>query len=377
MDNPRKFKLGIVINPFAGIGGALALKGSDGEAIREQALAAGAKKLANDKMRRALNKIYDVADSISVVTASREMGEDVCRELGLSTQVVYSSASSQTEAIDTENAVREILKHDIDLLLFAGGDGTARNICHIVEQRVPVLGVPAGCKIHSGVYAVSPPAAGEVLKSMVNGDLVSEIDAEVRDIDETAFRQGKVIAKPFGEMRVPNELTYIQAVKAGGKESEELVLMDIAAHITNVMDDEEDTYFVMGSGSTVASIMEELGLQNTLLGVDVVYRGEVVKPDATANDLIEIAKTAPVKLVITVIGGQGHIFGRGNQQISPDLIREVGKENILIVATKNKLNGLAGKPLRLDTSDEKLDEMLAGQFSVITGYNDKVLYPAL
>ena len=377
MDNQRQFRLGVVVNPFAGIGGALALKGSDGRDIREQALAAGAKKLANDKMRRALSKLDANLEDIDVITAAGEMGQDTCLSLGLATKVVYHPKHQQTEASDTENAVNAILEQGVDLLLFAGGDGTARNICHIVQQKVPVLGVPAGCKIHSGVYAVSPSAAGEVLKSMVNGDLVSEIDAAGRDIDESAFRQGKVIAKPYGEMRVPNELTYIQAVKAGGKESEELVLMDIAAHVTQIMDDEDDTYFVMGSGSTVASVMEEMGLDNTLLGVDVVFRGDVVIADATAQDLISIAQRSPVKLVITVIGGQGHIFGRGNQQISPALIRQVGKENILIVATKNKLNGLEGRPLRLDTSDEQLDDALAGQFTVITGYNDKVLYPAL
>lgn len=371
-----KFRLGVVVNPFAGIGGAVALKGSDGAAVREQALAAGAEQLAGIKMTRALNVLSSLAGQITVITASAEMGENSAREAGLTTKVVYTPAQAQTEAEDTEAAVEAILAEGIDLLLFAGGDGTARNVCQIAELQTPVLGVPAGCKIHSGVYAVTPVAAGEVVAMMVRGELVSEAAAEVRDIDEEAFRQGKVLAKHFGEMRVPDSLTYVQAVKAGGKESDELVLEDIAAYIRETIEDEPDTFFVMGSGSTVAAIMDSMGLDNTLLGVDVVKDGELVASDVTAAQLLELTDGQPVKMVITVIGGQGHIFGRGNQQLSPSFIRRTGKENVLITATKTKLQSLDGRPLRLDTGDAELDTALAGYFPVITGYRDKVLYPA-
>lgn len=370
------FKLGLVVNPYSGIGGALALKGSDGEAIRTQALQAGAELLAEKKMARALEKLIPLNAQIHIYTAAGAMGEDISRLLGFSHTVVYTPPRAQTEGEDTEAAVNAIRKVGVDLLLFAGGDGTARNVCRVIKNSLPVLGVPAGCKIHSGVYAVTPPAAGEVVAMMVKGELVSEVDAEVRDIDEDAFRAGRVLAKSFGEMRVPDELGYVQAVKMGGKESDELVLDDIAAHIQDIMNEEPNTLFVMGSGSTVAGIMASQQLQNTLLGVDVVQGGSVIATDVTARQLLDITANKPCKLVITLIGGQGHIFGRGNQQLSPTFLRQLSKDEMLIVATKAKLRALDGRPLRLDTGDTELDEALTGYFSVITGYRDKVLYPA-
>ncbi|MBU2979753.1 ATP-NAD kinase family protein [Alteromonas sp. C1M14] len=376
----RQFRLGMVINPYAGIGGALALKGSDGAAIRREALAAGAPKQAGEKMKKALAVLAPLTDNLHVLTGAGEMGAQVCEELGLSYSVVYHPEAKQTEGEDTEAVVGAIMANNADLLLFAGGDGTARNVCNRIDEQpeyaLPVIGVPAGCKIHSGVYAVTPTAAGEVVAMMVKGELVSEIEAEVRDIDERAFREGRVLAKHYGELVVPHALTYVQGVKMGGKESDEMVLDDIAAFVDEIMEEEPQTYFVMGSGSTVANIMAAQDLANTLLGVDVVKEKTVVASDVTASELLQLTSNQPTKLIITVIGGQGHIFGRGNQQLSPAFLRQIGKENILVVATKNKLQGLEGRPLRLDTGDSDLDDGMGGYFSVITGYRDKVLYPA-
>ena len=376
-DRSAIFKLGILVNPFAGIGGALALKGSDGAEIREKALAMGAEKKANEKMAKALSILEALSGKFTVVTAAGDMGETVCESLGIPYEVIYTPSAAQTEGEDSERAAKAMVEANVDLLLFAGGDGTARNICSVVGTQVPVLGVPAGCKIHSGVYCVSPSAAGQVVSQMIAGELVSEMDAEVRDIDENAFREGKVIAKHYGEMRVPAELTYVQAVKMGGKEDEALVLDDIAAYVGEIIDDEPDTYFVMGSGSTVGAVMDFLGLENTLLGVDVVKQGELIASDVTASELIALTHDKPTKVILTVIGGQGHILGRGNQQLSPAFIRQIGKQNMLVVATKQKLQALNGKPLRLDSSDATLDAELAGAFTVITGYKDKVLCQAV
>ncbi|MAI38129.1 ATP-NAD kinase family protein [Alteromonas sp.] len=371
------FRLGIIVNPFAGIGGALALKGSDGAQIREKALAMGAEKKANEKMAKALSILDALSGQFTVLTASGDMGETVCASLGIPCEVIYHAPEVQTEDEDSEYAAKAMVEAGVDLLLFAGGDGTARDICRVVGEAIPVLGVPAGCKIHSGVYCVSPAAAGQVVSQMIAGELVSVMDAEVRDIDEDAFRGGKVIAKHYGEMRVPAELTYVQAVKMGGKEDEALVLDDISAYVSEIMEDEPDTLFVMGSGSTVGSVMEYLGLDNTLLGVDVIKNGELVASDVTASELVELTRGKPSKVVLTVIGGQGHILGRGNQQLSPAFIRQLGKENMIVVATKQKVQALDGKPLRLDSGDPQLDEELAGAFTIITGYKDKVLYNAL
>jgi predicted polyphosphate/ATP-dependent NAD kinase len=371
----RRFKLGVVINPYSGIGGALALKGSDGADIRDLALSSGAEKLSGKKMTIALQALLPLKEQLELFTASGEMGEDVLSAMGFSCTVVYQHQETQTESSDTTDAALKLLEQNVDLILFAGGDGTARNICEVINTKCPVVGVPAGCKIHSGVYAITPKAAGKVVAQVAKGELVSLMVGEVKDIDESEFRVGRVLAKHYGEMLVPQELAYIQAVKMGGKESDELVLSDIAAHVIELMDDEPDTLFVMGSGSTVESIMDEMGLQNTLLGVDLIQNKRVIENDLTATALLGYCQDKAFKIVLTLIGGQGHILGRGNQQLSAELINMAGKQNLLVVATKAKLQNLNGKPLVSDTGDEHLDEFLAGPIPVITGFHDLVLYP--
>lgn len=367
----HELTIGLIINPYAGIGGAVAMKGSDGKATRDAALAKGAELKAATRAKQALDIIAPFKHKISIITVSGAMGEELCQQMGFDYRTVYQPANVQTEAFDTEQAAEAILENNIDLMVFAGGDGTARNICHVVSDTVPVIGIPAGCKIHSGVYGVTPAATGKVIEKLLKGELVSIGDADVMDIDESLFREGVVKAKAYGEMRVPVELTYVQAVKSGGKESDELVLQDIADFVIEQMEDE---LFIMGSGSTVNGIMKEMGLDNTLLGVDVIANGELKAADVTAEQLEVLTQQYPCKLVITLIGGQGHIFGRGNQQLSPKVIRQIGKENILVVATKSKLSALEGRPLIADTGDPVLDAELAGPIPIITGYNDHVLY---
>jgi len=371
----KQFKLGLVINPIAGIGGSVALKGSDGVGVAEQAMALGATAKSNARASLALEILLPYKDNMTIYTVSSDMGESTAKALGFTTQVVYQVENKVTTERDTELAVKALIDEGIDLLLFAGGDGTARNVCHIVDDKFPVLGIPAGCKIHSGVYAITPKAAGRVVELMITNQLVSLTDADVMDIDESLFREGIVKAKRFGEMRVPSELRYIQAVKSGGKESDELVLQDIAADVIAKMDDE---LFIIGSGSTTAFVMEELALENTLLGVDAICQQTLIASDLTEADLWQLMqpyKLGQIKLVITLIGGQGHIFGRGNQQLSPRIIRAIKKENLMIIATKAKLNALQARPLIADTGDSELDMELSGYLPVITGYNDQVLYP--
>lgn len=373
----KRFRLGIIINPLAGLGGSVGLKGSDG--VANEALAKGAIPKAQQRMQQALDVILPFAEQIHIITASGDMGGFLCRQMGFSTQEVYRAietrSAEKTSALDTQQAVKCLLEHQLDLLLFAGGDGTARDIYAVVDDSFPVLGVPAGVKIHSGVYGITPHASGVVVRMLLNGELVSLMSADVMDIDEVAFRQGIVKARRFGEMTVPAEPRYIQAVKMGGKEVDELVLADIAADIIESMDDE---LYIMGSGSTVAAVMEDLGLANTLLGVDVIQHKQIMAKDVTAQQLLTFIadkKTYPsVKLVITLIGGQGHILGRGNQQLSPDLIRQIEKDNILILATKTKLKALEGRPLIVDSGDPELDKALTGYYKIVTGYHDYVMY---
>ncbi|MBD0410159.1 ATP-NAD kinase family protein [Pseudoalteromonas distincta] len=365
------FKLGLIVNPVAGLGGTVALKGSDGANTAAKAIELGAEPKANSRTKAALEVLLPYKERLTIYTVNGDMGEQTAKALGFNVEVVYNT-SARTTPDDTEQAAKILKNFGVDLVLFAGGDGTARNICHAIEDTIPVLGIPAGCKIHSGVYAITPKAAGRVVEMLVKGELVTLADADVMDIDEDAFRQGTVKAKRYGEMQTPSEVRYMQAVKNGGKETDELVLADIAAHVVSQMD--EDTFYIMGSGSTVEAIMEEMGLENTLLGVDLIKDQTLVAQDLTAKQLLELTHDQSTKLVITLIGGQGHIFGRGNQQLSPALIRAIGKENIIVVATKTKLQALNGRPLICDTGDDELDDELTGYIKVTTGFNDHIMY---
>ncbi len=367
------FKLGLVINPFAGIGGRVGLKGSDGEQIRTKALQLGAPQLAMQKTNHCLIQCQELLVNCEIYTIAGDMGENVCKQLGLAHQVVYQPRNPSSDE-DTKQAVVKLQTLSVDLLLFAGGDGTARNIFEVYDEQQVVLGIPAGVKIHSGVYAISAEAAGLLTKQLIQGEMLSLVSADVVDIDEQAFREGVVKAKKYGYLQIPSSLQYMQAVKNGNQEVEELVLQDIAAEVIESMDD--DTYYVIGSGTTCAEIMHQMNLDNTLLGTDIVYQQQLVKSDAVEKDLLELLETnAKVQIILTVIGGQGHVLGRGNHQISPEVVRQCGWNNIQLIATKTKLEGLAGRPLMVDTGDLALDHELAGTKKVTTGYRDYVLYP--
>ncbi len=364
------FRLGLIVNPLAGVGGSVALKGSDGAETARKALELGAEPKANLRTLQALEVLSGL--DMKLVTYPGEMGEDVAREAGFEPEVVGEITAGATTEKDTENAAKALVEHGVDLILFAGGDGTARNICNALHESFPVLGIPAGVKIHSGVYAVTPKAAGEIVAMLVRGELVTLGDQEVRDIDEDAFRSGVVRAKYYGELQVPQEHRYLQHVKDGGKEVEELVLDDIAADFVEQMED--DVRYIMGSGTTVQSVMDELGLGNTLLGVDLIENGELIASDCTAEQLLQLTEGHETRLVITIIGGQGHIIGRGNQQLSPALLKQIGKENMRVIATKSKLRELDGRPLIVDSGDSEVNKMLSGVIPVVTGYHDSVLY---
>lgn len=371
-----KFHIGLIINPVAGVGGSVALKGSDD--VTEKALALGAIPKANERAMLAFSALVPYKDNITIVTASGLMGEDLCQHFGFDYQCIdfVDNKITPKQLLDscashTIEAASAIKASGVHCLVFAGGDGTARNIYSGVGDNFPVLGIPAGVKIHSGVYAITPSAAGKVLALMVTNQLVSVMERDVMDIDESQFRQGVVKAKRYGEMQVPAQLTYMQAVKMGGKESDELVLADIAADVIRQVEDE---LVIMGSGSTTEFIMQEMGLENTLLGVDVLKAQALIASDVSESQLLSlIAQHEHAKLVVTLIGGQGHIFGRGNQQLSPSVIRAIGRDNIIIVATKTKLEALQQRPLLVDTGDEALDNQLSGFVKVTTGYNDYVM----
>ena len=365
-------RLGLIVNPVAGMGGRVGLKGSDGVDILRMARYLGAVAESPRRAELALESIVRIKDQIEIITFPHEMGEDEARASGFSPRVIGSILRGKTTPEDTRKAAKEMALREVDLILFAGGDGTARDIFTAIEQHVPVLGIPAGVKIHSAVYAVTPRQAGEAAYMFLTGQLMRMREAEVMDIDEEAFRQGIVSARLYGYLRVPEERRLLQSVKSGGVQAEQEALSGMAADVVNDM--AQGCIYVIGPGTTTRAIMDELGLEHTLLGVDVVLDRRLVAKDANAAQLASLVSGMDARIVVTAIGGQGFIFGRGNQQISPAVIKNVGKENILVVATRDKLISLGGRPLLVDTGERELDEMLSGYVRVTTGFNEYHMY---
>lgn len=370
----KRLHVGLVVNPLAGIGGSLALKGSDGEALREIAAGPDAPLRAAERTARTLAVIVAQADLFRFSCWGGEMGENELIGAGLNAACLGSPATEPSSPADTRAAVTCLLEAGIDLLLFAGGDGTARDVHDVLGQACPALGIPTGVKMHSGVFALSPEAAGALLLRLACGGLVGIRAQEVRDIDEEAFRRDEVRSRFYGDLLVPGEGAYLQRTKVGGRENVDLVVAEIAAWQAEHMED--GRLYLMGPGSTTAAIMEELGLPNTLLGVDAVRDGALVASDLDARRMLSLLEQgeATASIVVTAIGGQGYLFGRGNQQFVPEIIRAVGADNIIVVAAKSKISGFEGRPLLVDTNDPGLDEELSGYRTVNTGYDDHILY---
>jgi predicted polyphosphate/ATP-dependent NAD kinase len=364
--------IGLVINPIAGMGGKVGLKGTDGQ--HREALRRGAEPAAGMRAVSALHLMIGV--SLSFLTCSGEMGEDALLESGISNfQVVYRF-EGPSSAEDTRSACREFLQKGVSLILFCGGDGTARDVYSVVKDRIPILGIPAGVKMYSAVFGVNPAACAEIVHSL--GDAVLR-DSEVVDVDEKAYRKGVLSTKVYGYARVPSlplraqmgKQEYVTPDEEGAKQ-------DIALFITEIMRD--DTLYILGAGTTTAEIAKYLDLPKTLLGVDAVAGGTLLARDADEQTLLSLLnKVMKAKIIVSPIGAQGFILGRGTQTISPAVIRKVGVGNVIVVATPHKL---AETPtLYLDTGDESLDLMFSDSILVISGYRmgqrRRLLHPTL
>jgi predicted polyphosphate/ATP-dependent NAD kinase len=392
-------KLGVIVNPVAGVGGRVGLKGSDGAEVLRKALELGAAREAPRRAQLALERLSRLDDEIEILAGPGEMGADEARAAGLEPTVVGSlagrrtwleverarghdesalgaaAAFAATTPADTEETARALEAAGVDLVLFAGGDGTARNIYHAIGDRVPVIGIPAGVKIHSAVYATTPAAAGDLVALFLHDRpaAVHLRECEVMDIDEAAFRENRVSAHLYGFMRVPVARGLVQSAKAGGVAGEQSALHDVAMDVIQHMQPGE--LQIVGPGTTTRTILDRLELPSTLLGVDAVADGELVAADATEADLLALLQRHDrARIIVTVIGGQGHVFGRGNQQISPAVIRRVGRERILVIATQTKLLSLGGRPLLVDTGDPELDVALCGYVKVTTGLGERTMY---
>ncbi len=373
-------RLGLIVNPVAGLGGRVGLKGSDGAAIQKRALALGAVPRAQERAGESLERLVPVA-GLEIVTYPGEMGEDVARLCGFEPTVIGSIRQGETTGQDTRDAARAMLASEVALLLFAGGDGTARDVYQGVGLDLPALGIPAGVKIHSAVYAINPGIAGELAALYLQSKVDSLREAEVMDIDEDAVRQGVVSAKLYGYLKIPYRTSLVQNLKMPSP-GEAASVASIAYDVTQKM--EEGCLYVLGPGTTTRAITDELGLSKTLIGVDVIVKemdseggGEpesrLVGADVNESQLLEMLEERLAKIVVTPIGGQGYLFGRGNQQLSPRVLEMVGRENIIVVSSKDKLYALGTQPLLVDTGDRAVDEMLSGYFTIVTGYNERAV----
>lgn len=358
-------KIGLLVNPIAGMGGRVGLKGTDGRDVLKRAISLGAVKEAPEKAKKALSKLVEIKDKFKIYTASGLMGEDECKELSLNYEVIYKT-SNESSVTDSKNLLKCFLENGIELIFFVGGDGTARDVYSVIEDKIVVIGVPAGVKIHSPVYGNTPEQAGSLLFEVISGADLSIIEQDVVDIDEDAFRADRVEVRLYGYLKVPFDRRYLQNKKSPTPQSDSDAQVSIACDIIDDMKD--DVFYIIGSGTTTMYIMKELDLPYTVLGVDIIKNKKLIKKDCNEQDILKIIKNERAILIVTPMGGQGYIFGRGNQQLSADVLRKIDKKDIIIVCTDGKLKGITAGHLIAYTMDEQIDKKLKGYYRVKTGY---------
>ena len=356
--------LGFIVNPVAGMGGAVGLKGTDGKAILEKAISLGAKPIAARRAETFLAALVE-ANDLRLVVGAGSMGAEEANKCGLAFEAVGESKVQSTSE-DTRDMAKSMLVARVDLLVFCGGDGTARDILKAAGLKVPVLGVPTGGKMHSALFAVTAQAAARVALGYLWG-LLPLREAEVMDIDEQAFREGHLSAELYGYMLSPFEPHLIQGNKLESPMTENEVRNQVAVAIQIIEEMTPNTIYVMGPGTTTRTISDLLDQKKTLLGVDLFLDKKIISSDVNEKEILEATKGKVAQIIVTPIGGQGFIFGRGNQQISSRVIRQIGLDNISVVATKSKLDRL--KSLRVDTGDLTLDKELSTRgISVVIDY---------
>jgi len=365
------FKIGFLINPIAGMGGRVGLKGTDG--VYEEAVELGAiktaEKKANDTIKKFTND-YQPDKKIRWYTCGGEMGFKVLKENKIDNiKVIYKAKSEKTTSGDTKKACKKFLGKNVDLILFCGGDGTTRDIYKVVKDNLPILGIPSGVKMHSGVFAINSTASAKVLNEFINERLTVG-EAEIMDLDEKKYRKGKWHVKLFGIAKGIVEPTYVQVGKASFQSvSDNYIKDELAEHIEDEIKKKKEHLYLLGSGGTIDYIAEKLNFKNTLLGIDAVYKNKIVGTDLNEKGILNLLEKYPKsKVILSPIGAQGFILGRGNLQLSPNVIKKIGIDNIIVVSTPSKLKSTP--ILRVDTGDKKLDKSFAEKefMMVVIGY---------
>ena len=358
-------QIGMLVNPDAGLGGRLGFKGSDGRAA--EARAAGAEDRSGPRMRQALDRCRDRLMEVEILTCSGRMGSDW---IPIEHTVVFETPE-HTSAETTQDAVATLCEAGIELLLYAGGDGTTRDIIEALpNSELPVIGVPGGVKMHSGCFAASPNAAAEVLIAWLEGDLLLA-RTEVMDLDEDVYREGRWSVRMFGEAMMPASPRWMQGAKMRVEATgEDEVLEALGDHIQEVLVADSKRLVIWGSGGTLRTIAEGLGFSPTLLGIDATMGEKQVGTDLNEKSLLELISEheGACTLLVSPMGGQGFLLGRGNLQLSPEVLRAIGIDAVLGVVTPAKMLTMA--QLRIDTGDAELDAQFQAKkyLKVLQGY---------
>lgn len=361
-------RIGLIVNPIAGLGGAAGLKGTDGAGVPALALQRGAEPLSGRRAAEALRvALSELATPLEILTVAGAMGGEAARAAGMSPTLLGLRAGDPTTRGDTMAIASALIDAGVDLILFAGGDGTARDVVSVTGETVPVLGIPTGVKMHSAVFATSPASAGRLVAMLASASdsRIALAPREVMDIDEDELRAGVVSASLHGYGLVPVERRMMQPAKGAAPRSDEAAVEAAARSVAGALAPGVAT--VIGPGRTAKHVLAALGLEPaSLLGVDVVRDGALVGTDLSRREIAEAVGGGPVGVVVGVVGGQGFLFGRGNQQIGPDIIRLAGRDGITVLAGRGKLAALARPELMVDTGDPAVDAMLAGYLRVVT-----------
>jgi len=373
-------RVGFLVNPIAGIGGKVGLKGSDN--VEEEARRRGAKPVSPDRAKEALTKLVSqLGGSIKemqFLTCSGTMGESELLHAGIakSRVDVVHRPPKQTSAKDTETAAKAFAEKGVDVILFCGGDGTARDIVKVVDAKVPVVGIPAGVKMHSGVFCTRPENVAFLLQGFISGR-IGPGEAEILDLDEEKYRKGKWVVRLFGTAKTLQEPNLVQAGKMMVAEvADEAIKDEMGEYLLELVEKEPKALFILGPGSTLSRITKDLKVDKTLLGIDAVVDGKQVGKDLDEQSLLKLlGKHKPAYLAVSPIGAQGFILGRGNLQLSPKVVRKIGISNIIVFATPSKLQVTPN--LRVDTGDAKLDSEFAKKeyLRVIIGYRTMRMHP--
>ncbi len=354
------------------MGGSVGLKGTDGDLYME-AVRRGGKPVAPHRALRFLKKLKERLNELKFVVPPKSMGWEYVKEFFKSAKVLDVDIGERTSRLDTLRSCELMIKEGVDLVVFVGGDGTARDVFDVVGTSTPMLGVPSGVKMYSGVFALNPEAAAEITASYVGGTARIEL-GEIADVDEGSLKDDVIKVRVYGIAKVP-QCGELLVPSKDFTSSSDVDKEEIAEYVVETLI-KPDTLYLLGPGSTIKAVADRLGINKTLLGVDAVYNGKLVGKDLTEEGILKLLKVyRNAKVLLTPIGRQGFILGRGNQQISPTVLRILGKSNIIVVATRSKVLDL--KYLRVDTGDPVLDKEFEGYIRVIVGYNEEVVMKVL